>query len=236
MIDKIIDLRNRIHKDKFRFVLTPQHWKILYVPENVEKSNLATVVRNERLKGYAAYYLVNSEQARAYDIREICAEDQDTLTELIDQIVEKSAKDNVDFIFVRRCKEPHENVFAKKRFFSFSESVIMIALFNPKDLLLTLSKRIETGKVINLIIKGFDPITVRVGEKGIMVVKKEKSDLTVSTDDKTFLRLFFGRTSFLKEFLRRRITIGSITNWTTANHFFNVLRQDKWYIPMGDWV
>jgi hypothetical protein len=236
LIDKIIDLRNRIHKEKFRFVLTPDHWKALYVPEDVEKSNLTTVVRNERLKGYAAYYLANFEQNRAYDVREICAEDQDTLTELIDQIVEKSIEDNADFIFVRRCEEPYENVFAKKGFFSFSESVIMIALFNPEELLLALSRQIENGKVLNLVIKGFDPITVRVGEKGIMVVKQEKSDLTVSTDGKTFLKLFFGRASFLKEFLRKRITIGSILNWTMVHHFFDLIKQDKWYIPMGDWV
>jgi len=236
LIDKIIGLRNRIHKDKFRFVLTPQHWRILYVPETVEKSYLTTIVRNERLKGYATYYLVNFEQIRAYDIREICAEDQDTLTDLIDQIVKKSAKDNVDFIFVKRCDEPHESVFAKKGFFSFPESVIMIALFNPEELLLALSKQIENGKVLKLLIKGFDPITLRVGEKGIMIVKKEESDLTVSTDDATFLKLFFGKTSFSKEFLRRRVTISNIRNWMTASHFFNAIKQDKWYIPMGDWV
>ena len=236
MIDKIIDLRNRIHSNRFRFVLTPEHWKILYVPENIGKNNLATVIRNERLKGYAAYYLVNFEQARAYEIREICAEDQDTLTDLIDQIVEKSVKENVDFIFVRRCEEPHEDVFAKKGFFSFTKNVIMVVLLNPEELLLALSKRIENGKVLSLLIKGFDPITIRVGEKGIMVVKNEKPDLTMSTDAKTFLRLWFGRTSFLKEFLRRRVTIGNIPNWTTASHFFKVIKQDKWYIPMGDWV
>lgn len=236
MTGKIIDLRNRINSDKFRFELTPEHWKVLYVPEDVEQSKLLTVVGNERLKGYAAYCLINFEQNRAYDIREICAEDQETLTELIDQIVKKSVEDNVDFIFVRTCEEPHQNVFAKKGFFSFSESVIMGALFNPEELLFALSKQIENGKVLNLMIKGFAPVTVRVGEKGIMVVKKEKPDLTVSTDDKTFLKLFFGKTSFLKEFLRKRITISNVLQWTTVNHFFKVIKQDKWYIPMGDWV
>ena len=236
MIDKIIDLRNRIHKDEFRFVLTPEHWKVLYVPEDMEKSNLATVVRNEQLKGYAAYYLTILEQNRAYDIREICAKDQETLIELIDQILEKSVEDNVDFVFVRRCEEPYGNVFVKKGFFSFPENVIMGVLFNPKELLLALSMQIENGEVFNLKIKGFDPITVRVGEEGIMVLEKEKADLTVSTDDKTFLRLLFGRTSFLKEFLRKRITISNVLRWMKVNHFFKVIRQDKWYIPMGDWI
>lgn len=236
MIGKIIDLRNRIHRDKFRFELTPEHWKVLYVPEGVEQSNLTTVVKNEQLKGYAAYCLINFEQNRAYDIREICAEDQDTLTELIDQIIEKSVEDNVDFVFLRRCEEPHKNVFVQKGFFSFSESVIMGALFNPEELLLALSTQIENGAVLNLVIEGFSPITVRVGEKGIMVVKNEKSDLTVSTDGKTFLRLFFGKTSFLKEFLRKRITISNVLQWMRVNHFFKTVKQDKWYIPMGDWV
>jgi len=232
----MIDLRNRVHKEKFRFVLTPEHWKVLYVPEDAEKSHLTTVVKNERLKGYATYCIENYEQNRVYNIREICAEDQDTLTELIDLIVKKSVEDNVDFIFVRSCEETHQDVFPKKGFVSFSESVIMITLLDPKELLSALSKQIEQGKVLNLVIKGFDPITVRVGEKGIMVVKNEKPDSTVSTDAKTFLKLFFGRASFLGELLRRRITISGILNWTTANRFFGFIKQQKWHIPMGDWV
>ncbi|UCE29041.1 MAG: hypothetical protein JSV85_07225 [Candidatus Bathyarchaeota archaeon] len=236
MIGRIIGLRNRIHKNKFRFELTPEHWKVLYVPEDVEQSNLATVVRNKRLRGYAAYYLINFEQNRAYDVREICAEDQDTLTELVDQIVKKSVEDGVDFIFLKRCEEPHRNVFARKGFLSFSDSVVMGALLNPEELLLALSTQIKNGKVLNLIIGSFAPFKVRVGDEGIMVVKEEKSDLTVSTDEKTFLKLFFGKTSFLKEFLRKRIVISNVLQWTIVSRFFKVVKQDKWYIPIGDWV
>ena len=112
----------------------------------------------------------------------------------------------------------------------------MIALLNPKELLMALSGRIENGKVLNLLIEGFDPVTVKVGEEGFMVVKEKEPDLTVSTDVRTFLGLFFGRTSLLKEFLRKRITISGILNWRTANHFFSLIKQDKWHIPMGDWV
>lgn len=236
MIDKIIDLRNRIHKDDFRFVLTPEHWKVLYVPESVEKRNLTTVTKDGELKGYAAYYLINFEEARAYDIREICAEDEGVLTQLVDQIVDKSVKDNVDFIFFRRCEDSYKDLYVKKGFLSFFESVIMVALFNPRELLSALSEKTKNGKVLKLLIKGFNPVTVKVGEKGIMVVKEEKPDLIVSSDSKTFLRLFFGRTSFPKEFLRRRVTLSSIFNWTAANRFFNLIKQDKWHIPMGDWV
>ena len=236
MIDEIIDLRNKVHKGGFRFVLTPEQWKVSYVPESPEKSNLATVIEDRRLKGYAAYYLVNFEQAIAYDIREICAEDTETLAQLVDQIVDKSVKDNVDFIFMKWSEEAHRDVLAEKGFSSFSEAVIMTALFNPEELLSTLSEEIGKGKVLKLLIKGFGPLTVKVGEKGIMVVKEEKPDLTVSTDSKTFLKLFFGRTSFLKEFLKRRVILSSILNWTTTNRFFNLIKQDKWYIPMGDWV
>lgn len=236
MIDEIIDLRNIVHKGDFRFVLTPEHWKVSYVPESLEKSNLATVVKDRRLKGYAAYFLVNFEQVRAYDIREICAVDKETLAQLVEQIVDKSVKDNVDFIFLKWFEGAHKDVLAKKGFLSFSEAVIMTALFNPKELLSTLSEEIGKGKVLKLLIKGFDAVTVKVGEKGIMVVQEDISDLTVSTDSKTFLRLFFGRTSFLKEFLKRRVTLSNILNWTTANRFFNLIKQDKLHIPMGDWV
>ena len=236
MIDKIIDLRNRFHKDDFRFVLTPEHWNVLYVPESVEKRNLATVIKNGELKGYAAYYLISFEEARAYDIREICAEDEEVLTQLVDQVVDKGVKDNVDFIFFRRCEDPYKDMYVKKGFSSFSESVIMIALLDPQKLLSALSEKVENGKVLRLLINGFGQIDIKVGEKGIMLVDGEKPEFTVLTDGKTFLRLFFGKTSLLNEFFRRRVKLGGIQYLATAQHFFNIVKQSKWYIPMGDWV
>jgi len=236
LIDEIIDLRNKIHKDDFRFALTPEHWKVLYVPENVEKSNLATVRNDGKLKGYAAFYLVNFDQVKAYDVREIIAEDENTLNQLLEQITDKGMKDDVDFIFLKRCEEPYNNVFAKKGFSPFVESVIMIALFDPRQLLSSLSEKVENGKVLRLVMKGFDPIDIKVGEKRMMLVKEEKPDLVVSTDNKTFIRLFFNRTSFLKEFFRRGVTVNSFLGLATASRFFNIAKQAKWYIPMGDWV
>jgi hypothetical protein len=236
LMDNIINLRNQIHKDDFRFALTPKHWKVVYVPENAERSNLVTVESDGRLKGYAAFILVNFEQVRAYDVREICAEDENTLTQLIDQIADKGSKDDVDFIFVKRCDEPFSKVFSKKGFSSFIESVIMIALFDPEKILSALSERVENGKVLRLAIKGFDPIDIKVGENGIMLVNETKPDLTVSTDSKTFLRLFFGRASFISEFLRRRVTLTGILSLDTARNFFHMLEEPNWYIPMGDWV
>jgi hypothetical protein len=236
LIDEIIDLRNKVHKGNFRFALTPEHWKALYVPEKMEKSNLATVRNHERLTGYAAFYLVNFDQVRAYDVREIIAEDENTLTQLLSQITDKGMKDNVDFIFLKRCEEAYSNVFERKGFSPFVESVIMIALFDPKKLLSTLSEKVENGKVLRLLIEGFDPIDIKIGEKGIMLVNEEKPDLVVSTDHKTFIGLFFARTSFLKEFLRRKIRVNSAFGLPTANRFFNIAKQAKWYVPMGDWV
>lgn len=236
MSDKIIDLRNRIHKDDFRFVLTPEHWNVLYVAEGVEKHHLVTVAKDGELKGYAAFLLVNLEQAKVYDVREIVAEDAEVLSQLIDQIVARSIKDNVDFIFARTCEDSYKKVYDKKGALSFPESVVMIALLNPRALLSALSQDTDGGKTLTLSIEGFDPVTIRVGTKGIAVVTDEKPDFSLSTDSKTFLRLFFGRTSFLKEFLRRRIALSNILNLTTASRFFSMVRHDKLYIPMGDWV
>jgi hypothetical protein len=234
--DKIIDLRNRVHKDDFRYVLTPEHWNVLYVAESVEKHGLVTVAEDGELKGYAAYFLVNLEQAKVYDIREIVAEDAEVLARLIDQIVARSIEDNVDFVFARTCEDSYKKVYDKKGALSFLESVIMIALLNPRELLSALSQETDCGKVLTLLIEGFDSVTIRVGAKGIAVVTDEKPDFSLSTDSKTFLRLFFGKTSFLKEFLRRRIALSSILNLTTASRFFSLVRHDKLYIPMGDWV
>lgn len=225
-----------IHKGDLRFVLTPEHWNILYVPESVERHDLATVTKNGKLRGYAAYYLVNLGEARVYDVREIAAEDEEVLTQLIDQIIDRSVKDNVDFVFARSCENLHEKVYAKKGALSFLESTVMIALLNPKELLSALSKEIEDGKILRLLVEGFNPVTVKVGAKGIMVVnKEEKPDLAVTIDSKTFVRLFFGETSLVKGFLGRKISF-SVFNWTIVSRFFKLIMHDKWYIPMGDWV
>lgn len=235
-MDEIIDLRNQIHKDDFRFVLTPEHWKVVYVPENAERSHLVTVNRDGKLRGYAAFFLVNFEQVRAYDVREICAEDEATMSQLIDQVADKGLKDNVDFIFVKRCEEPYNEIFSKKGFSSFVESVIMIALFDPQKLLSTLSEKVENGKVLRLVIKGFDPVDIKVGEKKMMLVEEQKPDQILWIDCKTFLRIFFDKTSFLNEFLRRRAKLRGVLGLATVLRFFNIVKVRKWYIPMGDWV
>lgn len=236
VMDEIINLRNQIHKDDFRFVLTPEHWKVVYVPENADRSNLVTVRRDGRLRGYAAFFQVEFEQVRAYDVREICAEDEDTMSQLIDRIAEKGLEDKVDFIFVKRCEEPYGEIFSKKGFSSFVESVIMIALFDPQKLLSTLSEKVENGKVLRLAIAGFAPIDIKVGEEGIMLVKEQKADQILWIDSKTFLRILFGRTSFLTEFMRRRVKLNGVLGLATAQRFFNIAKVRKWYIPMGDWV
>lgn len=236
MIDRIISLRNRVHKDDFRFVLTPKHWDVLYMPETVEKHNLATVVNDGELKGYAAYYLTNIEQARAYDVREICAADEKTFTQLIDQIVDKSKKDQVDFVLLRSGEDPYKEACIKKGFLSFKESVVLVALLDPEELLSNLSEKIENGKILKLVIKDFVPITIKVGQKGIEVVKEGRPDVIMSTDGKTFLRLFFGRTSLLRMILNGKVSLDNILNWTTAARFFSLVRHSKLHIPMGDWV
>ena len=142
LIDEIIELRNRIHQNDFRFILTQDHWKVLYVPENTEKSNLATVRDNQgKLKGYAAFYGVNFGEVKAYDVREIIAEDENTLNQLLEQITNKGMEDDVDFVFLKRCEEPFSHVFSEKRFSPFIESVIMISLFDPLKLLSVLSEK-----------------------------------------------------------------------------------------------
>lgn len=236
MIDEIIDLRNRIHNDDFRFSITPEHWKALYVPENTEKSHLATVKEEGKLRGYAAFYVVNFEDVKAYDVREIVAEDEDTLTRLLDQIKDKGLKDDVDFIFLKRCEEPYTSVLDKKGFSPFVESVIMIALLDPLKLLSTLSQKVESGEVLRLLVKGFGQIDIKVGETGIMLVHEEKPDLALTTDSRAFLRIFFGKTSLLNQLLRRRVKLEGIRNFSTAQRFFRIIKQPKWYIPMGDWV
>ena len=235
MIDKIIALRNKIHENEFRFVLTPQHWKALYVPEN-EDAHLVTVSRDGELAGYATFYVVEFGDIRAYDVSEICAADKGILTELIDQIVERSMKDSVDFVFLQTCEEPYDEILRQRGFLSFTERAILTALLDPRTLLSTLSERVDNGPVLEVAITGFDPILVQVGRAGIALVVDKEPDLSISTDSKTWLRLLFGRTSFLKQFFMRRITISDMSKLVSAVRFFNIIRQDKMYLPMADWT
>ena len=235
MIKEFLNLRNRIHRNKFRFNLTSGLWESHYVSDKeLETNNVITVVENNKLKGYVVYSLLIEDETKVCRVGEVLADSSATLIELVDRLIEKSMEKGADFIILRRCEEPYNDVFDKKRFLTFAESVIMVVLLDPRELLLSISEKVESGKVLNLVIDGFDPITVMVGKKRIMVVEDQRSGLTVSTDSKTFLRLFFGKTSFLKELFHRKIVTNPV-QLSTVSRFFNIIRVKKWYIPSGDW-
>ena len=237
MSDELLNLRNGLHEDEFRFHLTPSLWESHYVSEKeLNANNVVRVIKNGILRGYAVYSILISDQIKTCRIEEICADGKAILNELIDRIIRKSTAKGVDFIFLRRCEEPYNDLFDERGFLSIIESAIMVVLLDPIELLLSISKKIERGKILKLIVRGFDPIKVKVGEKGVMVVKDKKYDLTVRTDSRTFLKLFFGKTSLIKEFLRRKIIIDQIFYLPTISRFFNLIKQRRWYIPPGDWI
>lgn len=218
--------------------MPPRLWNKHYITnEKAEASNVLSILQNGALKGYAIYSRqLFSEEIKGYKILEICAEKKDVLTELIDQIIERALKESVDFVYFRESNGKFSEVFTKKGFSSFLESVIMVVLLNPQEFLSSLSEEVEQGKTLKLLIRGFDPVLLRVGEKGVMVVSKNKPDLTVTINVKTFLNLLSGKTSFFRQLLQRRVRVNSLSNLRTAVHFFNLIKQKKWYIPPGDWL
>lgn len=235
MIKRFLNLRNRIHRNEFRFNLTSGLWESHYVSETgLETNNVIMVVENNKLKGYVVYSLLIEDKMKVCRVGEVCADSSATLIELVDRLIEKSMEKGADIIILRRCEEPYNDVFDKKRFLTSTESVIMVVLLDPRELLLSISENVESGKVLTLAIDSFDPITVMVGKKRIMVLEDQRSGLTVSTDSKTFLRLLFGKTSFFREFLYRKILTNPI-QLSTVFRFFNIIRVKKWYIPSGDW-
>ena len=208
-----------------------------YIPDEKEAGNVLEIFQNGALKGYAIY----SEEllhdgVKVYRVLEICAESRDVFAELTNQLVERAVKEGVDFIYAKGSDEKFNDVLSERGFFSFFESVVMIALLNPFELFSSLSEEVNQGKTLNIVIKGFDPILLRVGEKGIMVVANEKPDLTVTTDSKTFVKLFFGKTSFFKQLLKGKIRINPVSSLPTAMHFFGLIKQKSCYIPIGDWL
>lgn len=231
-----LSLRNKVYKDCFRFEVSPDLWYSLYVSMKEGKAkNIIRVVRNGVLKGYAVYSIFVRNSFRAFGIMDICVDGKDTLEELINRIIERSRKEGADFIYLRNPVDPYDCVFDTKGFLSFRESIIMVALLDPRQLLSCLSEEINSGSVLRLIIKGFNPISVKVGRNGVAVIEDAKPNLTVVTDSRTFIRLFFGRTSFLKEFLMGKIKVNRILQLKIVIHFFSVIKQKKWYIPFGDW-
>ncbi len=218
--------------------MPPSLWKVHYMAnEKAEAANVLKILQDGTLRGYAIYsQQLFSEGIKAYKILEICAEKRDIFSELLDQIIEHAVKENVDFIYITESNGKFSGNFTEKGFFSFLKSVIMIVLLNPQEFFSSLSEEVDHGETLKLLIKGYDPVLLRVGEKGVMVVSKSEPDLTVTTDSKTFLNLLFGKTSFFRQLLQGKVSISSLSNLPTVVHFFNVIKLKKWYIPPGDWL
>jgi len=236
-LDEEISLRNALHEGAFRFDVTLSLWETLYeFRENEKASSLVTVTENGKLRGYAVYFTYVRGKFKHLSVLDIGADGEAALSELVDRLKEHAQKEDADLIYIRKASEPGDRVFDQKGFFSFIESIIMVALLNPHELLYALSKEIDDGNNLKLVLKGFDPLTVKVGRSGIKIVTGEKADLTVSTDAPTFLKLLLCRTSFWKELLKRTIKINKMSKLSTARRFFSIAKQEKWHIPFGDWV
>jgi len=239
VVEEFVKLRNDLHRGKFRFELPPELWKLNYIERpGVEEDDIVKIYRNGELKGYAICSLSDYEpDLKMYKILELCAAEKEIMEELIDSIIVKGEQRGADFITIRRCGEPFEDLFDKTGFLDLKESVIMVVLLNPKELLVPLSKEDVKGRRVNLEIHGFEPISLVVGKDKIRLLEyKNGPDLVLSMSDKIFLRLFFGKTSVLKEFLRGSIRIKGKIHINTATRFFGIIKQTNWYIPPGDWA
>ncbi len=235
MIKDFLDLRNRIQRGKFRLDMMPSVWRSHYAgSEEMNAQNVLTIVKDREMKAYCVYSAIADEGTKVYKILEICADGSEAFNELIDCIVRNGMKDQVDFIFLRESDESHGAALRIKGFMSFVDSVISIVLLDPKKLLSSISEEVHEGKTFRLNIHDFEPVTVKVGKEKIMILESEKSECSMSTDAKTFLRLFFGKTSFLKEFLKRNVKV-SVFDLLITKRFFKLIKTEKWYIPSGDW-
>jgi len=236
MVDKI-DLRNQINQGSFRLDVTVELWKALYeVTREGKPANVITIERNGVLKGYASYLVFPRGQLTALGILDMNADAEDVLAELVDALIERAKAENVDILYFRKAPSSDDHVFDEKGFLSFVETVIVIALQNPRELLNAFSDSNVTGPCLRLTIKGLEPVNVKVGKQGIKVVLDGNPTLEVFTDDETFLRLFFNQTTILREFLKRKVKVSNVLKLMMAKRFFESIKQKKWYIPFGDWT
>jgi hypothetical protein len=196
---------------------------------------LVELRQNGTLRGYAAISISEGEQNRILAIREICADGKDAFSKLIDLIIRRGLEENVDFIIWRRCQESFEDILLEKDALTFAETMIMVALMNPREFLKPLSDRVEKGAVAKLDIEGLGSVSLRIGRDEFAVQEEESStDFAISLDGPTFMRLFLGRASFFREWIRRNIKV-SLIHYRMANRLFKMVRNTKWYVPSGDW-
>lgn len=232
-----IRFRNAINRGSFRFDVSSDLWNTIYEFGNEGKTrNVVSVTKDGLLKGYAVYFVFARGQFKQLSVLDLCVDGENTLTEIVDLLKKKALEEDVDLIYVRKPPDPTDKIFDQKGFMSSTESVIMVTLLNPNELLRALSAEVNDGKNLKLSLEGFEPVTVQVGKKGVKVLTDGGTDLVVSTDSQTFLRLTFGRTSFWKELLKGKIKVSRVTELSTARRFFDAIQQEKWHIPFGDWV
>ncbi len=236
MIEDYLELRNELHPDSFRFDMSVDLWKSHYLPSpDAGRTNTIEMKKNGVLEGYAVYEIMTDEQIRALRILEICGS-RKAYEQLIDRMVEQAVRDELDFVFIRKNEEPVDTVFDEKKFISFVDCAILSAPLNPRELLRSMSERVEQGHVLGLDITGFPEILVRVGRRKMEIVENMKPSVVMKVDGKTFVKLFFGKTSLLKEYLKRNVVILGKSRIFVAARFFNAIKQKRTYIPLGDWV
>lgn len=234
--EDFLRLRNKVHFREARFDLEPIIWESQYLsgPDG-GKNEIIQIERQGRLEGFAICGLSKENDVNMYNIYEICAISEAVFEQLLDLVDRSANEKGADIINAVICMEPYDRIFDRKNYANFGEPVAMIALLDPKILLNSLSNEIVKGRTLGLKIKGFDPITIIVGEDKIAVTGyRNKQDVTISMNSDVFLRLFFGRTTFLREVLKGRVSVKGWLYSGTALKFFQIIKQRKWYIPNGD--
>jgi hypothetical protein len=226
-----------VHKDSFKFE-TIQAILETHIgnKEKKDDTTIFKILRGGELKGYVIYAQKRYDVTKAYQILEISAEETSTFTDLINHVIEKGIEEDVDFIYLKENEQKYDNMLKEKGFVFFIESAIMVALLNPHEFFRSISQKTEQGKIVQLNIHGSDPIFLRVGRKVLEVVADEEPNIVITLKGKTFLRLLFGRTTFLREYVNGRTSVNSIFNIRLAHGLFDYIRQDRWYIPLGDWL
>jgi len=232
MTEEFLELRKKIHKNDVRFDASYRAKK-----GDLVDGNVISIRRNGVLEGYAVWTISKGRRLhlKGLVVTELCASQAKPLIDLLDKIIELGIKKKVDFILLRRFYEPHDKIFSRLGFMNLRMNVLMPILINLEQLLKPLSEPGVTGKSIKLQIREQVPLFVIVGKNRFSISTDiENPDLIISTDSKVFLRLFFNRTSIIREFLKKTISFSCKRRFLTALKFFNMIKQKQWYFPDAD--
>ena len=236
-IREILELREKVFKKALRFHADERLYKHCYFSYDRSTSRLIELREKGSLKAYAIYRLTERGELKWLEVLDMCAIDENAMSRLMRMVVKEAICARADVVGVWYASRRYRTALARSGFLESANGICFTALLDPLKLLNALSSERasrEPDVVMGVIIKGHPEITVGIKGDEMGIVEGLKPDFFIKLDEETFIRLFLGQTSPLKELLSGRLSVSKLRFLPVVLRFFRSIRHDEWYIPAGD--